>query len=667
MDLNMTNLWVHGKEHIAAASFSQAQPAAVNCRSEELAASAMNLGCMGSSEIAKNSRKSFQHADQSLAVPDDGCRLVLGLGPTPNLYSADSHSSCGKKVYESAGPLLTQHCATTNPGLMLGLSRCSSRNLQPTTVTASKNYSHARKTGIAFPIIDEGSTSAKRKSGGYMLPLLFAPRSDDLCLNGTSPDTDIQLHDRIECDTESDHDTSLNHHEVQPSPDLSITTDCSFAATSDMVVGTTSGEQRNHQRHPKKCRFNGCSKGARGASGLCISHGGGQRCQKPGCNKGAESRTAYCKAHGGGKRCQELGCTKSAEGKTEFCIAHGGGRRCGIDGCSRAARGRSGFCIKHGGGKRCRIEGCTRSAEGYPGLCISHGGGRRCQYPNCSKGAQGSTIYCKSHGGGKRCTFEGCNRGAEGSTPFCKGHGGGKRCLFEGGGVCPKSVHGRTSFCVAHGGGKRCNVPGCTKSARGRSDCCVKHGGGKRCRSDGCNKSAQGSTDFCKAHGGGKRCSWDTGCDKFARGRSGLCAAHTTLMVSKLERDPGQGRGMAGPSLFSGFVSGSSAAGSSMDHVISSSGHAAWSDCVDSSGDMQSSGRLMIPHQVLVPGSLKASSCGLAGNGREDEGSQRQSFGLVVPEGRVHGGGLMSMLRVEGNLGSIPGGSKACSTEHVTQ
>lgn len=501
-----------------------------------------------------------------------------------------------------------------------------------------------------------------------MLPLLFAPRSDKFCLNGTSPDTDIQQHDGIECDTDSDYGISLNHDEVQPSHDLSITTDCSFAAISDMAVGTTSGEQRSHQRHPKKCRFNGCSKGARGASGLCISHGGGQRCQKPGCNKGAESRTAYCKAHGGGKRCQELGCTKSAEGKTEFCIAHGGGSRCGIEGCSRAARGKSGFCIKHGGGKRCRIEGCARSAEGYPGLCIAHGGGRRCQYPNCGKGAQGSTIYCKSHGGGKRCTFEGCTRGAEGSTPFCKGHGGGKRCLFEGGGVCPKSVHGGTSFCVAHGGGKRCNVPGCTKSARGRSDCCVKHGGGKRCKSDGCNKSAQGSTDFCKAHGGGKRCTWNSGCDKFARGRSGLCAAHTTLMASKPEHDPGQGRSMAGPGLFSGIVSGSSAAGSSMDHAISSSGHAAWSDCVDSSGDMQSGGRLLIPHQVLVPGSLKVStSCGLAGNSQEDGGCRNQNLGIVLPEGRVHGGGLMSMLGAGGNLRSNSDGSKACNTEHAAQ
>jgi hypothetical protein len=661
MNLNMTNLWFHGKEHrAAAASFSQAKLGALNCRSEELALTAVNLGCLGSSETVQTSRKLVQQSIQSLAVPDDGCRLVLGLGPTPDLYSAGSHLYGGNNVNDFATFCAHKKCATftaADPGLVLGLSGRSSRNVQPATTSINEKYSHARKNGITIPLVDEGSTSGKRKVGGYMLPLLFAPRLEDLCPNGTSPEASVQQHRATGCDSEGAHGLSLNHREVQLSPDLSITTDCSFAATSDMVVSTTSGEQRSHQRHPKKCRFNGCSKGARGASGLCISHGGGQRCQKPGCNKGAESRTAYCKAHGGGKRCQELGCTKSAEGKTDYCIAHGGGSRCGIEGCAKAARGRSGFCIKHGGGKRCQIEGCTRSAEGQPGLCISHGGGRRCQYPNCNKGAQGSTIYCKSHGGGKRCLLEGCTRGAEGSTPFCKGHGGGKRCLFEGGGVCPKSVHGGTSFCVAHGGGKRCIVAGCTKSARGRSDCCVKHGGGKRCRFDGCDKSAQGSTDLCKAHGGGKRCSWITGCEKFARGRSGLCAAHTSLMASMQDHNPGQGRSMVGPGFFSSIVSTSSAAGTNMEHDMSSSGHGAWSDSVDSSGDMQIRGKLLIPHQVLVPGSLKSSSlCGLAGNGREEGGSP--SFGLVVPEGRVHGGGLMSIMLGD-NLGGDPGGSKS--------
>ncbi|KAK4771427.1 hypothetical protein SAY87_031959 [Trapa incisa] len=304
------------------------------------------------------------------------------------------------------------------------------------------------------------------------------------------------------------------------------------------TFGTVTPNKPCNRIISRTCQVEGCGKGARGASGRCISHGGGRRCQKPGCHKGAEGRTIYCKAHGGGRRCEFLGCTKSAEGRTDFCIAHGGGRRCSYEGgCTRAARGKSGLCIRHGGGKRCQMDGCTRSAEGLSGLCISHGGGRRCQFIGCTKGAQGSTVFCKAHGGGKRCTYTGCPKGAEGSTPFCKAHGGGKRCSFHGGGVCSKSVHGGTNFCVAHGGGKRCAVPECTKSARGRTDFCVRHGGGKRCKFYGCGKSAQGSTDFCKAHGGGKRCLWghpgsdhgahaSTPCLFFARGKRGLCSLH---------------------------------------------------------------------------------------------------------------------------------------------
>ncbi|KAG8375049.1 hypothetical protein BUALT_Bualt10G0059400 [Buddleja alternifolia] len=320
----------------------------------------------------------------------------------------------------------------------------------------------------------------------------------------------------------------------------------SVITTPKSSVTCTSGitqSQHNSSSSTKQCQFQGCLKGARGASGLCIAHGGGRRCQRHGCHKGAEGRTAFCKAHGGGRRCEYLGCTKSAEGRTDFCIAHGGGRRCSHDGCTRAARGKSGLCIRHGGGKRCQRENCKKSAEGLSGLCISHGGGRRCQYPECNKGAQGSTAFCKAHGGGKRCTYLGCKKGAEGSTPFCKGHGGGKRCSFQGGGICPKSVHGGTLFCVAHGGGKRCAIPECTKSARGRTDFCVRHGGGKRCKIEGCGKSAQGSTNFCKAHGGGKRCSWgqpgyefgqgDSPCNLFARGKTGLCASHGALVQDK--------------------------------------------------------------------------------------------------------------------------------------
>ncbi|KAG0455852.1 hypothetical protein HPP92_023640 [Vanilla planifolia] len=314
---------------------------------------------------------------------------------------------------------------------------------------------------------------------------------------------------------------------------LDLLPSTSRARKSQVVCTSGDDGKRFRISSTKNCQFLGCLKGARGASGFCIAHGGGRRCQKAGCVKGAEGKTIYCKAHGGGRRCEHLGCTKSAEGRTDKCIAHGGGRRCNEQGCGRAARGKSGLCIRHGGGKRCQRENCTKSAEGQSGLCIAHGGGRRCQHSECTKGAQGSTMFCKAHGGGKRCSFPDCRKGAEGSTAFCKGHGGGKRCLFGGGGLCPKSVHGGTQFCVAHGGGKRCADPGCTKSARGRTNHCVRHGGGRRCRFDGCGKSAQGSTNFCKAHGGGKRCLWGHGefpCEKFARGKAGLCSAHSALV-----------------------------------------------------------------------------------------------------------------------------------------
>ncbi|CAL9232844.1 unnamed protein product [Arabidopsis halleri] len=158
--------------------------------------------------------------------------------------------------------------------------------------------------------------------------------------------------------------------------------------------------QLKNSSSSKLCQVEGCQRGARDASGRCISHGGGRRCQKPGCQKGAEGKTEYCKAHGGGRRCEYLGCTKSAksaEGSTDFCVAHGGGRRCSHEDCTRAARGRSGLCIRHGGGKRCQRENCTKSAEGLSGLCISHGGGR-CQSIGCTKGAQGSTMFCKRCG-----------------------------------------------------------------------------------------------------------------------------------------------------------------------------------------------------------------------------------------------------------------------------
>ncbi|KAL3814438.1 hypothetical protein ACJIZ3_015706 [Penstemon smallii] len=539
-------------------------------------------------------------------APDDACKLVLGLGPTPSAYSDEYSPSRGNKNNQG---LSSQRDSILKLGLSGGVDVIS--NVLDFSVSTQSPYD-------ALPVLDEGSTSAK-KSGGYMTRFILNPRME----NAESAKSRGQL-----------------------SSEPSAVSNYSMSAISEPGSATLSSDQSGGI-NTKRCNFSGCIKGARGATGLCIGHGGGHRCQKPGCNKGAESRTAYCKAHGGGKRCQHLGCTKSAEGKTEHCIAHGGGRRCGYpDGCTKAARGKSGLCIKHGGGKRCKVEDCTRSAEGQIGLCISHGGGRRCQFIDCNKGAQGSTMFCKAHGGGKRCIFAGCTKGAEGSTPLCKGHGGGKRCLFDGGGICPKSVHGGTNFCVAHGGGKRCAVPGCTKSARGKTDSCVKHGGGKRCRVENCGKSAQGSTDFCKAHGGGKRCNWGEGkCEKFARGKSGLCAAHCSLVQG---RDMNRG-GMIGPGLFNGLVPGGGSTGrGSLDNTCSSSGVSVVSDSIDSL-EKPAKRQQLIPPQVLVPLSMKASSSYFRPLGSEKQ-VERNSGGsdFVVPEGRVHGGGLLSLLG--GNL-----------------
>ncbi|KAG8390362.1 hypothetical protein BUALT_Bualt01G0075600 [Buddleja alternifolia] len=555
---------------------------------------------VSSSCFPKGSKRKCSTADRHINLKD-GCSLVLGLG--------HSSSSCtticsGKEMEDNSSVDFVLHINPHTGGnrsynpkkasvgtlvanrpildLQLSLSTAPAES-DVTTVTPSlipyHNYPESPALAPSVQFVDEGSTSSRWKSG----PLL--PPSQN-----------------IEISIPFDQDRALEN--ANPlSPKISSTP---------------------RKTSAKICRFQGCTRGARGASGLCISHGGGRRCQRAGCHKGAEGKTVFCKAHGGGRRCHHLGCTKSAEGRTDYCIAHGGGRRCSHEDCSRAARGKSGLCIRHGGGKRCGVENCTKSAEGISGLCISHGGGRRCQYPECTKGAQGSTMFCKAHGGGRRCVFLGCTKGAEGSTLFCKGHGGGKRCTSEG---CTKSVHGGTLFCVSHGGGKRCAAPECTKSARGRTNYCVRHGGGKRCKLEGCTKSAQGSTDFCKAHGGGKRCCWgESGvefgcpggfipCDKFARGKHGLCAFHSAQVQEKLTHE-------------------------SFEMVSTTRGPESCTSTV-------MKGTFVSGNSHLYPGTSKkcgTTSVGSMGHGNFVIGNSYLDH-LTLPEGRVHGGGLMAMLR----------------------
>ncbi|KAM4123268.1 hypothetical protein ACB094_01G146800 [Castanea mollissima] len=550
----------------------------------------------GSSATACTTMSSAKETDEESSMDMElGLRLHLG----------------GEKVPSPKKPGTSTSKALELP-LKDDLQLSLSTGLSESDITTVSPGSTPFQWGIEMPPIvdgaqnaDEGSTSCRWKP-----PLILPPLQTSMNTAFSFPINQVP-------------------QKIDPTPTLQDLASRVLTTPKSSVTCTSGITQQQQPQHrsssSKTCQVEGCGKGARGASGRCISHGGGRRCQRAGCHKGAEGRTVYCKAHGGGRRCEHLGCTKSAEGRTDFCIAHGGGRRCSRDGCTRAARGKSGLCIRHGGGKRCQKENCTKSAEGLSGLCISHGGGRRCQATGCTKGAQGSTMFCKAHGGGKRCTAPGCNKGAEGSTSFCKGHGGGKRCAFQGGGVCTKSVHGGTNFCVAHGGGKRCAVPECTKSARGRTDYCVRHGGGKRCRFEGCGKSAQGSTDFCKAHGGGKRCSWghpgtEFGnqpggpCNSFARGKTGLCALHSGLVQDKrVHGGINLGLMVQDPKL---------SQPEKMKEVITE----------DMNVDVVKMGSSIVT---------------LAG--RTDLNKPAPVF---LPEGRVHGGSLMAMLTGSSGIGS---------------
>jgi hypothetical protein len=220
-----------------------------------------------------------------ITARDDGSRLVLGLGPTPNFYSADCQSIGSKQAQRLSG----QSSTFTDPGtLRLGLQMDGGEAIQCLQLPNGTLH--------CFGVVDEASTSATvRNMGGYMPSLLFAPRS-----NSTVNEAQVETPDSLDLTHSTDNIQHLQHY-LQLSPEPSAMTESSFGVSSDVFTATTTSEQRSHPRHPKKCRFKGCSKGARGASGLCIAHGGGQRCHKPGCHKGAESSSAYCKAHGGGR------------------------------------------------------------------------------------------------------------------------------------------------------------------------------------------------------------------------------------------------------------------------------------------------------------------------------------------------------------------------------
>lgn len=121
---------------------------------------------------------------------------------------------------------------------------------------------------------------------------------------------------------------------------------------------------------------------------------------------------------------------------------------------------------------------------------------------------------------------------------------------------------------------------------------------------------------------------------------------------------------MIGPGLFHGLVSAASGMRSSVDKTHSSCGGSMTSE---SAGSLEKPAKRqhLIPPEVLVPLSMKASSSystplsiekdeernngvGIGGGSSSSKDHLGNGFSFVVPEGRVHGGGLMSLLG--GNL-----------------
>lgn len=129
-------------------------------------------------------------------------------------------------------------------------------------------------------------------------------------------------------------------------------------------------------------------------------------CTAPGCTKGARGKSGLCQKHGGGKRCSVAGCAKGAQGSSTMCLFHGGGYRCTVDGCSTGARGTSGLCAKHGGYKR--------GAKDVGGVEI--GGGGSGSSPASSSGGGGGGKRARKQSPSPPLGFEhsaGDVRGAE--------------------------------------------------------------------------------------------------------------------------------------------------------------------------------------------------------------------------------------------------------------
>ena len=184
------------------------------------------------------------------------------------------------------------------------------------------------------------------------------------------------------------------------------------------------------------------------------------------------------------RKCSSVGCEKYARGKTGLCIRHNGGNRCAHALCTKSAQGTTNFCSAHGGGVRCSTAGCPKGAQ-RGGKCYRCGGGDQCGWPSCLTKAQERIVVdevqgikeprCAKHGGSRLCSFPECLKTACSYSPppfYCGRHGGIPQCI-----TCKeRNVVLGFNKCSKCGGGRQCALAKCRNiSASPRAVVCHKH------------------------------------------------------------------------------------------------------------------------------------------------------------------------------------------------
>lgn len=297
------------------------------------------------------------HPDDSSSMDeeDEDSGVVLGLGQSYNgSGSANTNSFCGGDETVHSGhavsdilgrkaeqPLLRLNSMGDLRSSGSGWSSGSHLGLGTYHATDSSNAAALRlglsdqgAKGAPFPpLVDEGSSTARLTSGGYMPSLLMGSQIYPAAVD---PHFAQQQQQRSGKGRSADEDQQLVEHDLL----------MSLRATASGGTTSTSGASGS-DRAPKVCKFRGCGKGPRGASGLCIAHGGG--------------RSAGAKSMGATRVPKDAPCTAKH-------TAGGGGAK--IWGVPRAPRARRISASATEVGVAAASKAATRPLVGAPG-CVS--------------------------------------------------------------------------------------------------------------------------------------------------------------------------------------------------------------------------------------------------------------------------------------------------------